>query len=903
MTPDIRRARYAAASLTLLSTLSFPMTAQTPAPVADYGHSRPAPALRATRIAGRITIDGRFDEPDWNVAPVATDFRQVDPEEGALATQRTEVRILYDRDALYVGATLFDTEGAAGVRGQLARRDAAYDADWFELAFDAFHDHVRRVFLSVTPSGAKNDETAVGSACCDPGWDPVWDVATRIDERGWTSEFRIPFSQLRMPADSVQTWGLQLKRVASRINETSLWAFWGRTQAGGAPHYGHLEHLEIGDQPRHFEVLPYVVGRAKSLVPVPGDPFNAANQSDARLGADFKYLLTPNLTLTGTMNPDFGQVEVDPAVVNLSAFETFFDEKRPFFVEGVGSFRFGRTICHFCGYFQGIESFYSRRIGRAPTAPGLALSAGPYADIPEASTILGAVKLTGRTRGGVNIGVLNAVTRREDAVVQQEDGSRTRVPVEPLTNYFVSRLTSDHRGGNLVVGTYASSVWRDLPANMKSLFNSHSEMGGIDLESYWQGRRYSLLASVMGSRIAGDPAAMTARQRSSARYFQRPDGDRVVDTLATSLSGFGGYLRFAKDEGLWTWEGSVNTRSPGYEVNDIAFQSRADFIGFIGNVSRLFNTPTSWYQRVFLTLGAQYQQNYQGLSVPNQQAHLSFSAVTPQFWSVDGFLVARPSMLDDRLLRGGPSVRIPREQALSLGVATDARKQVNASAGVQFLSTGLGDRLVSSSITLHARPRPNMMFSIGPGAQSNHRELQYVTSVTDAQATAFSGRRYVLAEIHQTTAFAEARANVTLSPTLSFEVFAQPFLGAVKYSAFKEFEAPRSEQLIVYGRDVGTVTPVGGSPSAPAQYRIDPGTGPSHAFTITNPDFNQRSLRGNAVLRWEYRPGSTVYLVWTQARSQLVQDGSFALSRDVDAMLAAPPDNIFLIKASWWFSR
>jgi hypothetical protein len=260
-------------------------------------------------------------------------------------------------------------------------------------------------------------------------------------------------------------------------------------------------------------------------------------------------------------------------------------------------------------------------------------------------------------------------------------------------------------------------------------------------------------------------------------------------------------------------------------------------------------------------------------------------------------------MLDDRLLRGGPSVRIPAEQALSLGVATDARKRLNASTQIQLLRTGLGDRLVSSSLTLNARPRPNMMFSIGPGAQSYHRELQFVTSVADAQVTAFSGRRYVLADIAQTTAFAEARANVTLSPTLSFEVFAQPFIGAGKYSEFKEFKGPRSDQLIVYGRDVGSVTPVGGTSSTPEQYRIDPGTGTGQVFTISNPDFNQRSLRGNAVLRWEYRPGSTVYLVWTQARSQQASDGSFDLSRDVDAMFTAPPDNIFMIKASWWFSR
>jgi hypothetical protein len=344
----------------------------------------------------------------------------------------------------------------------------------------------------------------------------------------------------------------------------------------------------------------------------------------------------------------------------------------------------------------------------------------------------------------------------------------------------------------------------------------------------------------------------------------------------------------------------VNTRSPGYEVNDIAFQSRADFIGFIGNVSRLFNKPTRLYQCVFLTVGGQYQRNYQGLSVPTQQLHFSFNGLTPQFWSFGGYLIARPSVLDDRLLRGGPSVRAPANHAFNAGLTTDVRKRVNASLGVALSGSGIGDDNRSAGLTVSARPRPNVQLSIAPSIQSSHNELQYVTSVADATLPAFAGRRYVLADIEQTTTFVETRASVTLSPTLSVEVFAQPFIAAGRYTDYKEFRAPRSSAVFVYGRDGGTIA----SSGSPASYTIDPdGTGPAASFTLTSPDFNQRSLRGNAVVRWEYRPGSTIYLVWTQSRSHSINDGSFDLDRDAAALFSTKPDNIFLLKASWWLSR
>ena len=314
---------------------------------------------------------------------------QVDPEEGKPASQRTEVRFLFDDDALYVGAKMYDTEGAQGVTTRLVRRDASFDSDYLEIVIDGYHDHLSRAFFDVNPSGSKSDHIGVGTSCCDASWDPIWEAATHIDEDGWTAEIRIPYSQLRFSRDSVQTWGLQVRRFIKRRDEQDQWSLWGKTEAGGPSRFGHLEGLRIAASRSKLELLPYVVSKSSSVATAPGDPFNAHGRPTMRAGLDLKDRLTSNLTLDATINPDFGQVEVDPAVLNLSAFETFFPEKRPFFVEGAQVFDFGEFGCNFCSNSQAMSGFYSRRIGRAPTGATLATDNYACADVPDATTILG----------------------------------------------------------------------------------------------------------------------------------------------------------------------------------------------------------------------------------------------------------------------------------------------------------------------------------------------------------------------------------------------------------------------------------------------------------------------------------------------------------------------------------
>jgi hypothetical protein len=860
----------------------------------------PAPVATAVPRSGPVTLDGVLDEPAWGAAQPATGFTQQEPDEGAPATERTEVRFLFDDEALYIGARMYDSRGAAGISGRLVRRDEHPQSDLLRIDFDPYHDRVNSVEFDVNPTGWRGDATQY-----DRSWDPVWEVESRVDSLGWTAEIRIPFGQLRFPRDSVQTWGLNLTRIVHRTQERSMWSFWRRSDPGGPAFFGELRGLEIHRGPGRAEFLPYVVGRAERLrTGDPDSPFHDPNPSDLRIGGDLKYLLTSSFTLSATANPDFGQVEVDPAVVNLSAYETFFPERRPFFVEGRDVFRFGSPGCNInCG--QGLNLFYSRRIGRAPQGAGLAYAGGEYADIPESTAILGAAKLTGQTRGGTSVGLMNALTRRETAAVAAADGERFLQAVEPLTNSLVGRATHQLRGGDLVIGGIGTSVNRKLDdPGLAALLPESALTAGVDAEAYWGKRNYRLYAALTASRVAGDSVAIARVQRSSARYFQRPDRSAesgglfssAYDPSATELTGYGAIMRLEKRGGDWLWDLNAAAVSPGFETNDLGFQSAADWRWLNGTVGRQFTRPTRAYRSLMAMVGTQRQWNYDGdVTVRDLSAFTRIEFLN--YWHASLFVTRRFGSLSDRLTRGGPVVGEAGSLGGFFGLMTDSRRplvlEVNANGGED--DDGGHSGFVGVSATI--RPASNVKLSVGPGYSRRVVTDQYVTSVPDPTATEFSGRRYVFAHLDQRQLFMNTRASVTFTPDVSLEIFAQPLIASADYHDFEEFAAPRQERKLVYGRDTGTIT---ANPDG-SRYVVDPdAAGPAQSFTLRDPDFNFRSLRGTGVLRWEWRPGSTAYLVWTQTRSGVAGVGDLAFGRDRDALFAAPADNIFVLKVSYW---
>ncbi len=865
-------------------------------------HPEPARAVTAHRLTSSVKIDGRLDEDIWKTSNPATDFRQSQPDEGKPATQKTEIRFAYDDEALYVGARMYDTEGAKGVHTRLMRRDAMSenDCDILQIALDSYHSHTSSYFFWVNPSGSKRDGTG------DPTWDPIWETATQIDSLGWTAEMRIPFNQLNFSRDKAQTWGIQVVRFEHRLNERSHFAWWPNNENGGPQRYAHLEGIEINDRPRGMEVVPYMVLRAKYIRPAnPLNPYTKANDRDVRIGGDLKYRLTSNLTLNATVNPDFGQVEVDPAVVNLSAFETFFPEKRPFFIENANAFGFGNFSCFFCSNVSSLQMFYSRRIGRAPQL----FPSATYVDQPENATILAAAKVTGRTSNNYLVGILDAVTRREEArTLTVSGGSAVEVTreVEPMTNYFVARPRKDFQGGAYQLGAILTSVDRFTGDSLAKarLVESARELG-FDWFASKKNRTYTFMGQYALSDVRGSATSIDRYQRSSARYFQRPDRENgsnglfsnAYDPTASRLTGYGGYARVAKDAGTWIWESMVNYRSPGFEVNDISFMDRADYFWMNNNIARSVVKPGRVFRSYSAILGMQQQFNYGGDLTDREYAVGVFGQLL-NFWQVNLFTIRAPEVFDDRATRGGPIVKKQGYRYNNLYVGTDARKKISLSFSPSYTAMDRGHDTYRISVTTTYKPSSNVQLSLGPTFSNSWSTSQFVTSGADSLAKTFYGRRYIFAELAQKSLSMSTRANVTFTPNLTLEVFAQPLISSANYLRFREYAGVRQSSFHDYapGTEI-TSTKSGGQ----TVYTVDvDGAGPAQPISFGDPNFNFRALRGNAVVRWEYKPGSTLFFVWQQNRSDVDPYGDFDFSRDRRALFGAHPDNIFLVKGTFW---
>ena len=869
-------------------------------------HPQAAPVAQAVRLTAGVSVDGKLDEEVWRTAPAITEFRQSQPDEGKPATQRTEVRFAYDDAAIYVGARMFDTMGGKGVVTRLLRRDvlSETDSDIFQITFDSYHDHSSRFIFWLNPSGAKRDGTG------DPTWDPVWEGKAEIDSAGWTAEMRIPFNQLNFSRDTDQTWGVQVIRFIHRLNERQHFAWWPNNEVGGPQRYGHIEGIKISERPRGMEILPYTVGRARYIRPADvSNPFTKDRDIDYRVGGDLKYRLTSNLTLNATFNPDFGQVEVDPAVVNLSAFETFFSEKRPFFIEGQNAFGFGNFSCFFCSNVSNLQMFYTRRIGRNPQL----FPSGQYVDQPENATILGAGKITGRTKSNYLLGILDAVTRKETAGIINIDpvtGERleSNAEVEPLTNYFVGRARKEFQGGAHQFGGIFTSVDRFTSDSLaEARLPSSARSVGVDWFASWKNREYSFMGQYALSDVRGSSLAMQRIQRSSARYFQRPDRDNggnglfsdAFDENAERLTGYGGYARIAKDGGTWLWESMVNYRSPGFEVNDISFNTTSDYVWMNTNFARSVTKPGPIYRNYFAVLSAQQQYNYDG-DLTDREFAIGIFGQLRNFWQANAFVIRTPSVFDDRLLRGGPVIRKRGYRYHQIFLSTDARKKISVSTNPSFNDYDYGPDQLNVNGTVTWKPTSSVQLSAGPSYNRSGSVAQFVTSIADPTATEFYGRRYIFAGLRQKQLSMNTRANVTFTPTLTFELFAQPLIASGDYVTFNEFVTRRKRTQHTFAGDQISSAIVDGQ----KLYTIDPDgpNAPAAPFTIGDPNFNFRALRGNAVVRWEYRPGSTLFFVWQQNRSDTDPIGNFSFARDREALFDAHPDNIFLVKATYWIA-
>ena len=860
------------------------------------------PSLQAHRLTAPVTIDGKLDETVWRSAAPASGFIQRVPRNGSAASQRSEVRIAYDDDALYVGVRNFDT-APDSIAQQLGRRDAQdLYADWFYVGFDSYGDKRTAFVFGVNPRGVLTDTYITNDSFDndDPTWDAVWNVAARIDSAGWTAEFRIPLSQLRYDVNgtvgAVRPWGLNFSRVIARHGEEAFWAPTPADAPGFVSRFGTLTGLDSLRAPSRTEFLPYVRTQVESQPISARNRFVPGQQLVGAVGGDARIKLPQSLTLTATVNPDFGQVEADPAVVNLTAFEVFFPERRPFFLENADGFAFGGTRT--LNDNDPPRFFYSRRVGRAPQRR-------PAGDNLEATRITtqtpihGALKLSGTTPSGWQVGVLNAVTAHEHADVSR-GGVVSREPVEPRANYHVSRVRRLLRGGNTGVGGFLSDTRRDLSDTvLASRLARSATVAGVDWEHAWNNRMYAISGVWSGSQVTGTEAVMQRLQLANYRAYQRPDADHVeFDPRRTSLTGHFAALSISKLAGQRVL-GSLTYEetSPGFEVNDLGFQTRSD-VRSISSALRYrdpFQNAWSreWGAAVFQTVS----HNFSGERIETRTSVMA-DATFLNFWSASYRLSYSPQTLNDRLLRGGPMALRPSETLHSVELSTDGRRSLILNVEAQRTTDESGLDVRTAEVELDWRPLPQARIRVGPSYSSGHTTGQYVQTVADELAYATYGRRYVFANVQQREARLNTRVDWTFSPWLSLQLFLQPFASAGEFSRYKEFAFPRAFAFAEYGRDKGRVTATDGGLTVDAD-----GSGASKPFFIPTQDFTVRALRGNAVLRWEYRPGSSLFFVWSQQREVALDAADFGVANQVGRTFADPGRHVFLIKFARWIGR
>jgi hypothetical protein len=820
------------------------------------------PVLHAVRVSAPPVIDGDLSDAAWKSAPEFTDFTQHDPDDGKPPTMKTSVRIVYDDHAIYFGMKMDDPQPPTAL---LARRDNLPQSDFISINLDPQLDRLSGNAFTINPANVQVDTVLYNDIGEDPSWDGVWDSATKIVPGGWQLEVRIPYSQLRFPERPVHVWGLNITRRTVRNNEVVRIVNTPKGQTGFVSHFADIVGIEGIHRGRPLELVPYTVARTDVRTRVAAnDPFLRQQDHRADGGLDLKYGLTSSLTLTGTVNPDFGQVEVDPAVVNLSQFETFYPEKRPFFTEGLNIFNFNDTPApsHF-NFFFPPSVFYTRRIGRAPQV----IPSADFVDVPSETTILGAAKITGKLPGGWAIGVLDALTSAERARFET-GGVFARQQAEPLTNYFVSRATKEI-GDASRVGMMLTSVDRSLPDEL-TLLRKSAVTGGVDGYTSFVNKSWILEGSAVGSRVTGSPEAIAATQTSPAHDYQRPDATHVVfDPTRTSLSGWGGRAMLSKATGLWRPILEVQAYSPGFETNDVGFLQRTDIISTHAVMQFTDQNPTAHFRERNLWFGTWNNRNFDHNTLERGAFVEGFGTFT-NYWTSNNSFFWTGEAFNDRTTRGGPLVRTPASWSWDGSVGSDNRKTFTAQLNAHADGARDGSYNHTLGVALTARPHSNLQLSVGPSLTRLHDHTQYVTTIADPSATATYGARYVFADLEQRTFALETRADWTLTSRLSFQLYLQPFIASGDFHDYHALAAARTRDYTPF------------------------------AYAGTSPDFNFRSVRGNAVVRWEFRPGSALYVVWNENRADVAPLGDFRLRRDLRAIPGAPSHDVFLVKFSYW---
>ncbi|MBN1388850.1 MAG: carbohydrate binding family 9 domain-containing protein [Bacteroidales bacterium] len=843
----------------------------------------------AVRIENAPSIDGNLDDEAWLHNNWEGGFIQHEPYENRPPSQPTEFKICFDDIHLYVAIKAYDS-APDSITNRMSRRDNG-EGDMIFIIFDSYHDLRTGFVYGVSSAGVRFDMIMSNDGQNeDTSWDPIWQAKAKVHEWGWAAEMKIPFTQLRFQKSSDEVWGIIVARQIFRHEEMSLWPAIPRDAPGIVHLAGELGGLQEVEPRKQFDITPYGVASYNTYEPEEGNPFKTGSDPKFKAGLDAKIGVTNNLTMDLTLLPDFGQVEADPSEVNLTAFETFFEEKRPFFIEGsnITSFNVGLGD----GDVGNDNLFYSRRIGRRPHGYP-SFENNEYADVPAFTNILGAAKLTGKTKNGISVGFIESVTAEVKANIDSL-GQRSTQVIEPLSNYSLARVQKDFNKGNTIIGGAVTNTIRRLDGTDMDYLHKNATTAGIDFEQYFKEKHYMLSISGYLSHVEGSEEAITRTQMSSARYYQRPDADHVeLDEDRTSLSGFGGKIQAGKIGGKWNFLFMSNLKSPGLEINDMGYQREADQMLNVLWTGYNFTEPFSIFRSLNLNNDAfivnDFGGNLQGIGY-----EWNVNADFKNFWSGGtggGFGWLNRS---NTMLRGGPTMYMPDTWRYRIFVSTDDRKKVSLFAGT-FLN-GMAEDVsfnISYDMGITLRPLNTLTISINPNYSVRKDEFQYVSrqSMNDDD-------RYIFGKIDQKVLSMSLRINYNITPDLTIQYWGQPFIATGEYSNFKMITDPKAEEFSdryhEYTPEQITLED--------EYYGIDEDTDGTYDYGIGIPDFNVDEWLSNLVIRWEFLPGSTAYLVWSQSRDFYSPVGEFAFCDNMQKLFTdKKANNVFLVKLSYRF--
>lgn len=846
-----------------------------PAPPADK-------TIRASRIDnGALTIDGLLEDPAWSSAPFVSDFQKKGAQRGFPATEKTEVAVLYDDDALYIGARIH-ASNRASIRARRSPRDDDSDTDKLIISLDTYHNRQTAYSFGVTAGGTRIDyyQPQDDFTVRDYTFDPVWQTRTALHPDGWTAEMRIPFSSLRFHGgNDSPTWGINIQRVSPALRLYAFWVVVPGNDVAWASRFGDLVGLDGVRPHRRIAIVPYVAGqrtRADDQLRT-GGPFDDDDDRDLRYGGDFLMDLSPGLSLEATFNPDFGQIEADPAVVNLSAYEVFFPEKRPFFLEGAHLFR-----------GLGPQYFYSRRVGAPPRGRANA----PFVDMPVETTIAGAAKVIGRRPSGWSTGTMLALTEEEEArTFDPDSGLFDEVPVEPRTMFGVSRVQKEFGAGSSF-GFVGTGVRRDFSSTdtLATLLPRQAVAGGADWNLRFADQSHEFRGFAGASLVEGEPASILRLQRSSARYLQRPDADYVgLDSTRDSLEGYTAGLQLGRIQGPLRWVVSGEARSPGFEINDAGAMATADDISAFGQLSYYTTRDKGPWKRFDVSTSVSSGWNFGNIrqyTTPQVNARM----VWRNFWRTHVEVAHDMSALSDSLTRGGPLMETAASWRSNFDVSTNPARQWVWSLGGSYATDDLDGWSYGVNTRALVRFADRFTFSVTPGYERSRNTRQFYTTLAGDRLETFN-QRYVFAALEQRTAYARMRLGYAITPSLGFDLYIEPFAAVGSFDRFGELAAARSSDLRLYGTDGTTIT------------RLDDGsyvvTDGDHTFPLADGDFDLTSLRGNAVLRWDYARGSTLFFVWSQTRDAEDVLGEQIRPGDLVDVFDAPVRDVYAIKLSY----